>query len=252
MNPPSATVRKVDKNSRLPAYAQMANILRSSIAEGEYPPGSRLPSESALAKEHGVSAMTARQAVSVLEEEGLVRRIQGKGTYIRKIGFSTSSFELESLGMVLADKDNLSVRIVNASVKKKPGTEKDMLGLSPDQPVILVERIIFYRNEPFTLHVSFTEFNPKTPSVESMLDTSVLTELFFLEGYSNFKRGSLRLVPTRLDERDAKLLNMDPGESVFKLEHLFYDFENKPAAFGWLLISHEKMPLISRIGIWDE
>jgi DNA-binding transcriptional regulator YhcF (GntR family) len=68
--------RRIDKRSKLPAYAQLANILRASISQGEYPPGGRLPAEAALAKTHGVSTMTARQAVSVLEEEGLVRRAQ--------------------------------------------------------------------------------------------------------------------------------------------------------------------------------
>lgn len=244
--------KKVNKRSRLPAYAQLANILRTGISQGEYPPGERLPSESALAKNHGVSAMTARQAVSVLEEEGLIRRIQGKGTFVRKVGVATSSFELEALRAILGDKENLAVRIVNAAVKKTPGIEKELLNLPPEAPVILVERVILYRNEPFTLHVSYTEFVPTAPSVESMLDTVVLTELIFQEGYSNFKRGVLRLLPTRLDEREALLLKMETGESVFKLEHLFYNFDNKPAAFGWFIVSHEKMPLTSKIGIWDE
>ena len=96
--PPSVVKGAIDKSSRLPAYAQMANGLRSAISSGEFPPGSRLPAESALAKAHGVSAMTARQAVSVLEEEGLVRRMQGKGTFVRKIGVAASSFGLDALG----------------------------------------------------------------------------------------------------------------------------------------------------------
>jgi len=230
----------------------MADILRSSISSGEYPPGKKLPSESALAKTNGVSAMTARQAVSVLEEEGLVLRVQGKGTYIRKIEVSSSSFGLGTFEEIFADKENLSVRIVNTSVKKTPGTEKEVLQLAPKQPVILVERVILHKNEPFALHVSYTKFDPTSPSVESMLDTVVLTELIFQEGYSNFKRGALHLIPTQLSEREAKLLRLETGKSVFKLEHLFYNFDNQPAAFGWFLISHEKMPLISRIGIWDE
>jgi len=249
---PHTDRKKIDKRSRLPAYAQLANILRSCISQGESPPGERLPSESALAKNYGVSSMTARQAVSVLEEEGLVRRIQGKGTFVRKIGISTSSFDLGSLGTVFSDKENLSVRIVNASVKRSPGLEKEVLGLGPSQPVIMVERIILHRNEPFTLHVSYTSFDPTSPTVEAMLDTMVLTGLIFQDGYSNFKRGDLRLFPSQLNERDAGLLKLEPGQSVFKLEHLFYDFENKPAAYGWFIVSHEKMPMISRIGIWDE
>lgn len=249
---PPAREKVIDKATKMPAYLQLAKFLRTGIARGEYLPGKRLPSESALAKLHGVSAMTARQAVSELEKEGLVNRIQGRGTFVRKVAVSASSFELNSLSRVLADKDNLAVRIVNTAVKKTPGTEKEVLGLEPGQPVIQVERILLYENEPFTLHVSYTNFDPRSPIVESMLDTVVLTDLIFQEGYSIFKRGILHLLPTQLDQREAALLKLKKGESIFKLEHLFYDFDNKPAAFGWFLVSHEKMPLVSKIGIWDE
>lgn len=244
--------RRVDKRSKLPAYAQLANILRASIGEGEFPPGGRLPAEAALAKAHGVSTMTARQAVGVLEEEGLVSRLQGKGTYVRKIGVSTSSFNLDTLTDVLADKENLSVRILKATIKKTPGLEKEMLGLSPEQPVVLVERLILHRDEPFALQLSYSNFDPKSPTVESMLDTVVLTDLIFQEGYSNIKRGVLRLLPTLPNEREAELLKLEKGATAFRLEHLYYDFDNKPAAFGWFIVSHEKIPIESRIGIWDE
>lgn len=249
---PTAPKKTIDKNSKMPAYAQLADILRSGIARGDYPPGIRLPSESALAKIHGVSAMTARQAVSLLAEENLVNRIQGRGTYVCRIALFTSNFELKFFGGVLGDRDNLRVRVINASIKKKPGIEKEILGLGPRQPVIEVERILIHKNEPFTLHVSYINFDPKAPIVESMLDTVVLTDLIFQESYSIFKRGMLRLLPSRLDKREAGLLKLNKNESVFKLEHLFYDFSDKPAAFGWFLVSHEKMPLISKIGIWDE
>ena len=242
----------IDKASPMPAYAQLADILRASISRGEYPPGHRLPAEATLAKAYGVSAMTARQAVSVLEEESLVRRVQGSGTYVRKVDVAASNFGLESFANVFADQDNLQVRIVKASVKKTPGLEKEALGLKPKDPVIAVERVILHQNEPFTLHASYTTFDPTSPTVEAMLDTVVLTGLIFQEGYSNFKRGSLRLMPALLEPREARLLKMEQGAVVFKLEHLFYDFDDRPAAFGWFLVSHEKMPLLSKVGVWDE
>lgn len=244
--------KRVDKRSKLPAYAQLANILRTSISQGEYPPGGRLPAEAALAKMHGVSTMTARQAVSVLEEQGLVSRAQGKGTYVRKIGVSACSFSLDAMTDTLADKDNLTVRILKATIKKTPGMEKEVLDLMPHQPVVMVERLILHRNEPFTLQVSYSNFDPKSPTVESMLDTVVLTELIFQEGCSNIKRGVLHLLPTRLSEREAELLELEKGAPAFKLEHLYYDFDNKPTAFGWFIVSHAKIPIVSRIGIWDE
>ncbi len=246
------TDKRIDKRSKLPAYAQLASILRTSISQGKYPPGGRLPAEAALAKVHGVSTMTARQAVSVLEEEGLVSRAQGKGTYVRKVGVSASSFSLDAMTDVLADKDNLAVRILKATIKKTPGLEKEVLGLRPDQPVVVVERLILHKNEPFLLHLSFSYFDPEAPTVESMLDTVVLTELVLQEGHSNFKRGVLHLFPSRLNKREAGLLNVEKDATAFKLEHLFYDFDDKPAAFGWYIVSHEKVPMISKIGIWHE
>ena len=248
----AATAKTVDKRSKLPAYAQLAHILRAGISQGEYPPGERLPAETSLAKAHGVSTMTARQAVRVLEEEGLVSRAQGKGTYVRKIGVSTSSFRLDAMTDALADKDNLTVKILKATIKKTPGMEKEVLELLPDQPVVVVERLILHKNEPFTLQISYSNFDPKSPTVESMLDTVVLTELIFQEGYSNIKKGVLHLLPTRLSEREAELLKLEQGATAFKLEHLYYDFDDKPAAFGWFVVSHEKIPIVSRIGIWDE
>jgi GntR family transcriptional regulator len=248
----AAAGKTVDKRAKLPAYAQLANILKSSISQGQYPPGAQLPAEAALARMHGVSTMTARQAVSVLEEQGLVSRAQGKGTYVRKIGVAACSFSLDAMTDTLADKDNLTVRILKAAIKKTPGMERQVLELAPDQPVVVVERLILHRNEPFTLQVSYSNFDPASPTVESMLDTVVLTELIFQEGCSNIKRGVLHLLPTRLGRREAELLELEKGATAFKLEHLYYDFDNRPAAFGWFIVSHEKIPIVSKIGIWDE
>jgi GntR family transcriptional regulator len=248
----SSTQRGVDKASRLPAYAQLADILRTDISRGVYPAGEKLPAEATLAKSFGVSTMTARQAVRVLEEEGLVRRVQGSGTFIRKIGVLETSFGLEALGAVFGDRENVSVQIINASVKRSIGPEREVLGLADEDTVIAVERVILHRDHPFTLHVSYTGFDPSEPTVESMLDTSVLTSLMFQESYSNFKRGELSLLPVVLDDRESRLLKKEPGRCGFKLEHTFYDFDDKPAAYGWFLVPHENMPLVSRVGVWND
>ncbi|NRQ32981.1 GntR family transcriptional regulator [Nonomuraea sp. NN258] len=70
-----------------PTYVTLAGDLRSRIEAGEYPPGSMMPSESALTAEFGVARGTVRQALAELEREGLVvsqmgrgRRVQGQPT----------------------------------------------------------------------------------------------------------------------------------------------------------------------------
>ena len=63
-------------------YLQLADLIRGEIREGRRSPGSKLPPLDALAGEFGVSVVTVRQAVAVLEKEGLLRRDHGRGTFV--------------------------------------------------------------------------------------------------------------------------------------------------------------------------
>ena len=63
-------------------FEQLAVILRERIASGEYPPGRRIPSLLALQEEFGLSSMTVRRAVGVLAQEGLLRVVPGRGTFV--------------------------------------------------------------------------------------------------------------------------------------------------------------------------
>src|SRR2546429_9891510 len=65
-----------------PLYHQAAGVLRRRIAEGVWKEGDRLPPEWQLCEEFGVSTITMRRAVAMLVAEGLVARLQGKGTFV--------------------------------------------------------------------------------------------------------------------------------------------------------------------------
>ncbi|WP_052261920.1 GntR family transcriptional regulator [Leisingera sp. ANG-M1] len=65
-----------------PLYLQLATTLRREISTGILKAGQKLPTISALADSQGVSIITVRQAIEVLENEGLVKRFQGKGTFV--------------------------------------------------------------------------------------------------------------------------------------------------------------------------
>ena len=64
-------------------YGQIARQLQDGILAGEWPPGSAIPAESALASRFGTALGTIRQAIAVLVQQGLLERVQGKGTFVR-------------------------------------------------------------------------------------------------------------------------------------------------------------------------
>ncbi len=85
-------------NRKTTAYNMVAEILRRRILGNELQPGQQLPSEQDLCKEFRTSRITIRRALQILEEELLVRRRQGSGTFLtakpaRKIPILSSEFD---------------------------------------------------------------------------------------------------------------------------------------------------------------
>jgi len=65
-------------------YEQLAAILRQRISSGECAPGDKLPTIAAIVEETGLSPMTIRRAFRVLADEGLVRVVPGRGTFVAR------------------------------------------------------------------------------------------------------------------------------------------------------------------------
>ena len=70
------------RDSPVPRYAQLADLLRQRVARGVWPLGHKLPSLDELVAEFGVARVTVRQAVDLLAREGLLSPQQGRGTFV--------------------------------------------------------------------------------------------------------------------------------------------------------------------------
>jgi GntR family transcriptional regulator len=77
-------VRQAYAQSRVPRYLQVASVLRSRIKDGRWIVGDKIATLEALENEFQVARVTVRQAIDVLQSEGLVRSYQGKGTFVTK------------------------------------------------------------------------------------------------------------------------------------------------------------------------
>jgi DNA-binding GntR family transcriptional regulator len=73
---------EIDYTAAAPPYQQIAAWLRERIQSGEFPPGRRLPTEKDLMGELGVAATTARRAMRLLAEEGLIVTTPGRGSHV--------------------------------------------------------------------------------------------------------------------------------------------------------------------------
>ncbi|WP_137132750.1 GntR family transcriptional regulator [Rhizobium sp. FY34] len=79
----SQTASALDKSS-VARYLQLASLFRKWIETGTWAVGAQIPTVEMLAKECGVAGMTIRQALDILEKEGLIQRFRAKGTFVRQ------------------------------------------------------------------------------------------------------------------------------------------------------------------------
>ena len=80
-------------------YRQIGQDLAARIGRGEFEPGTPLPSQALLSKEYGVTLMTFRQALSVLEADGLIAQLPGRGTFVTPV----PTLDLRSLNSLAED-----------------------------------------------------------------------------------------------------------------------------------------------------
>lgn len=120
-------------------YQTVIDEVVSRIASGQLLPGGMLPSEMQLAGEVGVSQGTARKALMVLEQHGIVRRVQGRGTFVTARTPESSFFNFFRLRPAdghVAQPEVLEERITQRAATQ---TERERLHGAPEQ-VIQIRR----------------------------------------------------------------------------------------------------------------
>lgn len=134
----------------VPLYYQLATLLRERIVTGHYQKGEQLPPQLTLAKDYGVSRLTAREALKQLEGEGLIRQEQGRGTFVTYEHTFTGDMALDgSIDDLITM--GLATRVRLLDRRQKPATPElaTALGLEVGELVLHCQRLRLFRGEPY-------------------------------------------------------------------------------------------------------
>ena len=143
----ASVTEPLDREAHLPLWVQLRDALLREIREGDLQPGARFPSESAIRTRFGVSRATVRQALAELESGGVIRKVQGLGSFvavpkIRHRPLLTSFSELaESQGFTP------SHRLLASSVVGAPPDAAAELGLDEGTPCRFLRRLFLADGE---------------------------------------------------------------------------------------------------------
>jgi GntR family transcriptional regulator len=253
------TNRKVDINpavlikssTRGPAYLQLATLIKEKISNGEFSPGAKIPAESAMSKTYGVAIMTVRQAIQILAEKGILKRVHGSGTYVCSPDWTRASFTMDGILDKLSDRDNLEISIIKAKMLEATEKAAESLNIEPGNMILSLVRLVSYKERPFLLNKAYLKYDPKSLIVESELEVSSLFSLFTGEGNNFVKKSILELEPCILSEPEAQLLETTASNPAFKVLYTFFGFNDEPVGSGWFLTTKDNVAFSTKIGVWD-
>ncbi len=238
----------IDRDAYEPAYAQVVRILSEEIAQGVYRPGDQLPSESQLCARFDVSGMTVRRAINIMVDRGTVSAAQGKGTFVRGLDMSEAVFRLRERHAGSALHPGPQVRVLQAAILPADERVSRKLDVPVGDRVIFLRRLVIEPEEPMMYHREYMVYDPRKPTVEAELQITSLEELFRGHPGQELRRGDLRLEAVVLDIEEAEILGLPLGTPALCLEHIFYDFENRPVAWGWFICRADRFNLVGLIG----
>ena len=228
-------------------YHKVYNSIRSQILGGHYAAGQKLAPERQLCDQYQVSRITARHALRLLVEDGLVERFQGKGTFIKNI--KPTKIPITEFGFAKSVKDYaptlhrnlLENETVNAPLEISNHLQIDggkcFLAIRTD---VLNEEVIAFDKTYIRLEYSNSlteELLKQVDFFEKWLESENLKIAFYHE----------TVEAVEADSETSSILEIQKSNAVLKSTEIYYDTSNNPVAVFESYYRGDKIKLTSTV-----
>jgi GntR family transcriptional regulator len=225
--------KSIDRNTPLPYYFQVKELLVEEVESGRWQPDQQIPSESELCEHFGVSRTVVRQALNNLVQDGFLYRHKGRGTFVAKpkimesLAQNLSGFyeDMVARGLQPVTKVLEQTR-VEASRKVA-----DHLGLSLGDPVIKIDRLRFVNDEPLLLVVTYLPYEICPSLLEEDMNVQSLYALLEDKYGLKIVRGWRTLEAVAANEYEAHLLKVKVCAPLMLLNSVSYLADGRPIEY---------------------
>ena len=233
----------LERNNPKPLYQQLRDVLVDAIESGKWGPNDRIPSENNLSTTYGLSRMTVRAVLTDMVKEGLLYRVQGKGTFVAEKIDTISPFyfgireQLEKKGY------EVETKVLECAVCPSTDTVARYLKVEIGSPVLKIKRIRYIKGEPISIHNSYVD-----PSYSDKLTPEVLAKeqlcSLLNENYGIQKvRADESLEAVVASAEEAELFGVEKGHPLLLLRDVMYADEDHPYEYTQIVFRGDKVKI---------
>lgn len=214
---------KIDKKSEIPLYQQLAHSIKKAVDEQKLKENDKIPAENEFCKIYDLSRTTVRQALDILEKDGYIYKLRGKGSYVStpKIYQNRSSFskfydDMRSLGKVPVSKIiSLKIKVADAYVREK-------MQLEENEMLCQIKWIRYGNNEPLIYETINLNYKLVDGIEMKELTDKKLYDILSEEYGIKMTHGKELFYPCKLDINEAKKLGLKENDLGMKVERVVF------------------------------
>lgn len=221
----------IKKNSPVPIYYQIEELIKDLIEKGELKPGDALPAEREYAEKYQISRMTVRQAFTQLVNDGYLYRLQGKGTFVaeRKLeqplqGLTSFTEDMKERGLEPGS------QLIHFEVMPATSQIAHQLSIPEYGPVYEIKRIRLADNIPMALETNYISANLIKGLTEQIVNKSLYE---YIEGQMDLKidHASQVIESSIANEVEAKYLKIQMGAPVMLIQRNTFLHDGTPVEY---------------------
>jgi GntR family transcriptional regulator len=232
---------------------QVEELLRGRIRDGIYAPGSRMPSESELAEEFGVSRATLRTVLAKLSVNGLILRKQGDGTYVNIKVQEINAHQGYLWEFVrIIETNGYKPTIKSLAVEKKTATEDEsaVLAVEPGDELLSLTRLFYADERPVILAKNVVPAVFLREPMEQIDGQLHISEILKRYCHQNIAFAITDIHSVLVDQEACCFPGKEAGQTVLSLKVMFYSKQNLPLALGTNYLDDEVLRL-SLVQAWS-
>jgi GntR family phosphonate transport system transcriptional regulator len=224
----------VQRQSGVALWRQIADRIRTAIANGDYDATGKVPPEISLAAEFGVNRHTVRSALAALAQEGIVRAVQGRGTLIERkerlnFPISRRTRFSEGIGDQAKEKEGL---LLAASEEPATADLASRLQLAVGAPVIRLETLRKADRRPVSRATAWFPADRFAGIADAYRDSGSITAAFAAIGLTDYLRVSTEVTAVHAESADLADLELSPGAIMLVTRALNADPEGVPVQYA--------------------
>jgi GntR family transcriptional regulator len=217
----------------VPKYYVVLNVLRESFANCR--PGDRLPSESEFVKQFRVSRMTLQRALATLVSEGVIVRIQGKGTFY--VGESKTTKRPQAISGALESlmvwENDARAKVVGKARSSEVPVEVHRQLQREGETFVIIRRVAIVDAEPFAYIINYLprEIGDKVYDEDAALRFTPIVYLLRKKHGIVFTRAEQTIAAVLAEPEIAKALEVPIGMPVLHIERTYFTRVGRPIQF---------------------